>query len=86
MISRLHITVSFDQSVSHYLTKYLEIDSTLAEELKIKPGTHKAGVLWETVEALKVNYRGAVVWLDKSKIKVVTVGEKGIFDFGGYVE
>jgi len=26
-------------------------------------------------------YRGAVVWLDKSKIKVVTVEEKGLFDF-----
>ena len=76
MISRLHITVSFDQSVSHYLTKY-----QLAEELKIRPGTHKAGVLWETAEALKVNYRGAVVWLDKSKIKVLSVEEKGLFDF-----
>ena len=86
MISRLHFTVSFDQSVSHYLTKYLEIDSQLAEELKIRPGTHKAGVLWETAEALKVNYRGAVIWLDKSKIKVVSVEEKGLFDFEGVVE
>ena len=81
MISRLHITVSFDQSVSHYLKKYLEIDSSLAEELKIRPGTHKAGVLWETTGALKVNYRGAALWLDKSKIKVVSVEEKGLFDF-----
>ena len=81
MISRLHITVSFDQSVSHYLTKYLEIDSQLAEELEIRPGTHKAGVLWETENQVKVNYRGAVIWLDKSKIKVVSVEEKGLFDF-----
>ena len=81
MISRLHITVSFDQSVSHYLTKYLEIDSQLAEELKIRPGTHQAGVLWETENQVKVNYRGAVIWLDKSKIKVVSVEEKGLFDF-----
>ncbi len=86
MISRLHITVSFDQSVSHYLTKYLEIDSQLAEELKIRPGTHKAGVLWETADNLKVNYRGAAVWLPKDKIKVVTVEEKGLFDFKGVVE
>jgi hypothetical protein len=81
VISRLHITVSFDQSVSHYLTKYLEIDSQLAEELEIRPGTHKAGVLWETENQVKVNYRGAVIWLDKSKIKVVSVEEKGLFDF-----
>lgn len=81
MKTRLFIKVSFDTSVSHYLYKYLEIDGSIAKEKKINQGTHEVGVLWETKEAIKINYRGSTIWLPKDGLKVLTVEEKGLFDF-----
>lgn len=89
MTTRLHITISYHPSVNHYKGKYINITDSLAREKKIIPGTHQAGICWETEAkegnsgALKVSYRGAEIWLPKDAVKVVTVEKKGLFDFAG---
>lgn len=86
MKTRLFIKVSFDSSVSYYVGKYLEIDGSIAKEKKINPGTHEVGVLRETKEAIKINYRGSTIWLPKENVKVLSVEEKDIFDFEEWKE
>jgi len=75
----LKIAVFFDKSVRDYLNKYIEIPDSLAAEKHIKNG--QAGVLFENESVLKITYRGAIVELPKSEIRVVTVEEKSVFDF-----
>lgn len=75
----LKITVIFDKSVRDLLNNYIEIPDSLAAEKHIKNGT--VGALFENDSILKITYRGAIVELPKSKIRVVTVEEKSVFDF-----
>lgn len=81
MKTRLLITVSFDPAVTHYVGKYIELPEELTKEKHIKPGTHEAGVVFESGTELKINYRGAFVWLPLDEIKVVSVEKKSVFDF-----
>ena len=69
MTTKLIISISFDQSVKHYLGKTIDVDQQLATELHIQDG--HAGVLQETADELKINYRGASVWLPKNRFQVI---------------
>jgi len=87
LTTRLLVTTSYHPSVNHYRGKYLVLDDTLAKQKGINPGNHEAGISWETAAkegnsgAFKVSYRGNEIWLPKDAVKVVTVEEKGLFDF-----
>jgi|GEM_PF-5615064 len=75
----LLITVSFDKTVSHYLNKSIEIPDALAAEKHLKNG--QAGALFENSDILKITYRGSIIELRKSEIRVLSVEEKGILDY-----
>ncbi len=81
MTIHLFIKVAFDSSVAHFVGKTLELDDSTAKEYHIKQG--EAGVLFETVDFLKVTYRGSMIKLPKDKIRVRNVEDKELFDFGG---
>ena len=83
MKTRLLITDSFSDSVSHYVGKYIEIPEELAAEKHIKPGTHEAGIILDETDELKINYHGGVIWLPLDQIKITSVEKKGVFDFEG---
>jgi hypothetical protein len=75
----LKITVTFDKTVSHYLNKFIEIPDSLASEKHLKNG--QAGAVFENSDILKITYRGSIIELRKSEIRVLSVEEKGILDY-----
>jgi len=81
MKTRLHITASYHPSLDPWKGKDVYLQDSLAREKKLNPGTHEAGIVWETEKAVKVRVRSEEYWLPKDAIRVTTVEKKGLFDF-----